>query len=340
MKLMTVKWLAALVFGGSLSGFSCDQGTAPVLPAAAESRQVSRPRVAAPKRASPAAASPAPLSAIPVPDRLVAIGDLHGDLAATKEALRLAGAIDASDRWIGEDLTIVQTGDVLDRGNDEPEIYQLLWDLGRAAEPHGGRVVLLNGNHELMNAAGDLRYVTENGLEDFAHVDAGALDAQGVQVPSSVRGRLAAFLPGGAWAVRLAENPIVALVGDTLFAHGGVRQEHVSFGLAKLNRLASEWLRGDLDAPPGVLTGTEAPVWTRRYSEQSPAPDVCRELEAILQSVGAKRMVVGHTVQSAGIAAGCERKLWRIDVGLSAYYGAGPTQVLEIDDGTAKVLSE
>src|SRR5690606_15212831 len=32
--------------------------------------------------------------------RIVAIGDLHGDLSAARAALRLAGAIDARDRWI------------------------------------------------------------------------------------------------------------------------------------------------------------------------------------------------------------------------------------------------
>ena len=55
----------------------------------------------------------------PKADRIVAIGDLHGDLAATRRALRVAGAIDEQDQWTGEDLVIVQTGDILDRGGDE-----------------------------------------------------------------------------------------------------------------------------------------------------------------------------------------------------------------------------
>ena len=50
-------------------------------------------------------------SARPAPPRLVAIGDLHGDLDATRRALRLAGAIDAKDAWIGGKLMVVQTGD-------------------------------------------------------------------------------------------------------------------------------------------------------------------------------------------------------------------------------------
>src|SRR5262245_15699758 len=42
----------------------------------------------------------------PSPDRTVAIGDLHGDLDAARRALRLAGAIDANDKWIGGKLVV------------------------------------------------------------------------------------------------------------------------------------------------------------------------------------------------------------------------------------------
>ena len=42
--------------------------------------------------------------------RIVAFGDVHGDLEAARGALRLAGAIDEQDRWIGGDLIVVQTG--------------------------------------------------------------------------------------------------------------------------------------------------------------------------------------------------------------------------------------
>ena len=33
--------------------------------------------------------------------RIVAFGDVHGDLEAARGALRLAGAIDDQDHWIG-----------------------------------------------------------------------------------------------------------------------------------------------------------------------------------------------------------------------------------------------
>jgi len=54
--------------------------------------------------------------------RIVAFGDVHGDFEAARGALRLAGAIDELDRWIGGDLIVVQTGDQLDRGDQEQAI--------------------------------------------------------------------------------------------------------------------------------------------------------------------------------------------------------------------------
>ena len=41
-------------------------------------------------------------------------------------------------------------------------------------------------------------------------------------------------------------------------------------------------------------------------------------------------MVVGHTIQEAGINSACEDRVFRIDVGLSKGCGNGDPQVLEI----------
>jgi len=59
----------------------------------------------------------------------------------------------------------------------------------------------------------------------------------------------------------------------------------------------------------------------------------------VLDALGAKRMVVGHTVQAGGITEACDGKVRRIDVGLSSYYG-GPIQALEIKGEDIKVLKE
>ena len=307
--------------------------TPPAAPSPAPSPAVAAaPVVAAPAVAAPAvaaAAVAAPPTRLPAVPRLIALGDLHGDLAATRAALRLAGAIDDADRWIGGDLVVVQTGDQLDRGDDERAILDLLDRLRGEAAAAGGAVHVLNGNHELMNVAGDLRYVTAGGLLDFQDVpglDLAAPAAQGV--PPAVRARFLAFAPGGPYARRLAERNVVQIVGDTVFVHGGVLPEHVRYGLDRINREVQAWLRGDGEVPVAVALDEQSPVWTRLYSD-NPGEAACRALGDALAAIPAARMVVGHTVHRQGITSACDGKVWMIDVGMAAYYGGRP-EVLEI----------
>jgi len=131
-----------------------------------------------------------------VPERIVAIGDLHGDLGAARAALRLAGAIDEEGRWIGRKLVVVQTGDILDRGDDEESIMALFRGLRQDARATGGEVHVLNGNHELMNASLDFRYVTEGGFRDFQDVVAmEPPDSLLESLPAEERARAAALPP-------------------------------------------------------------------------------------------------------------------------------------------------
>jgi hypothetical protein len=282
----------------------------------------------APSKPLPAPATSAPtkpgctLAPLPAklplaPKRLVAIGDLHGDLGGARAALRAAGAIDDKDQWIGGDLVIVQTGDILDRGDDESAIIELLERLAADARKAGGAIVLLDGNHELMNAARDYRYVTPGAMHDFGGDRQHALD------------------PGGTWAKRLAAHNIVAIIGDTVFSHAGVVPAWASH-VDEANLSARCWLDGQAGGPgepPAALTDQESPVWTRAYG----MPDVdCAQLKDALAKLGAKRMVVGHTVQPGGINGACDGALWRIDVGLAKLYN-GPIEVLEISE-SPKVL--
>ncbi|HTB74884.1 MAG TPA: calcineurin, partial [Polyangiaceae bacterium] len=65
----------------------------------------------------------------PAPERIVAIGDLHGDLDHTRRGLRLAGVVDDHDRWIGGSAVLVQTGDEIDRGDDDRAVLDRIEDL-------------------------------------------------------------------------------------------------------------------------------------------------------------------------------------------------------------------
>jgi len=259
---------------------------------------------------------------------VMAIGDLHGDIDAARTALQIAGAIDENDEWIGGNRVVVQLGDVLDRGDGERQILDLFDSIAPKAKAAGGRLVPLLGNHELMNVYGDLSYVTAGGFAAFADVP--DLDLSSPLVAgftAKKKPRAAAFMQGGPHARRLAKQSTIAIVGDTLFVHGGILPKHVDYGLDAINYDARAWmLWDDLPIPP-ILDEDDSPVWYRGYGEE-PTTD-CALLASALDAAGVKRMVVAHTPQLDGITSDCGDQLYRIDTGMSAYYG-GPVEVLEI----------
>jgi hypothetical protein len=109
----------------------------------------------------------------------------------------------------------------------------------------------------------------------------------------------------------------------------------VSYDLARLNAETQAWMRGEGPDPP-VLHGDESPVWSRHYSKDTDADD-CALLEEVLSAAQLERMVVAHSVQIDGINSACDGRVWRVDVGLAAYYG-GPRQVLEINGDELRIL--
>ena len=123
-----------------------------------------------------------------------------------------------------------------------------------------------------------------------------------------------------------------------MFVHGGVLHKHVVYGLDRMNDELDEWLLGKQPDPPAILVAKDGPVWTRAYSSEDASPD-CHLLATVLAELGAKRMVVGHTVQHRGANSACDGKVCRIDVGMSRYFGR-PIEVLEIRGDAVTVLRE
>lgn len=280
--------------------------------------------------------APLPGSTFPAPARLVAIGDVHGDLDGFESALRAAGAIDADAHWTGGELVVVQTGDLLDRGDQEREILDFVELLTAEAHAAGGRVLALNGNHEFMNTQGDFRYVTPGGYTDFASYAQGATGPLYEGIPVRLRGRVAAFRPGGPYARVFATHATIVLVGDTLFVHGGALARHLTAGLDAINEGARRFFLGQGPLPP-QLEAEDGPIWYRGYA-LSDDEDTCAELGRALAVVHARRMVIGHTKQENGITTACDGRVVRIDVGLARIYG-GPIQALEIVGEQTRVLT-
>ncbi|XP_055820030.1 shewanella-like protein phosphatase 2 [Solanum dulcamara] len=305
-----------------------------------------------------------PLQTIfPSPTRLIAIGDLHGDFQKSKESFKLAGLIDDHDKWCGGFTTVVQIGDVLDRGGEELKILYFLEKLKREAAKVNGNLITMNGNHEIMNVDGDFRYVTKEGLKEFQDWamwycvgndmkklcnglgEKGCVKDLFEGIPFEFRGvkpeyfdgiriRIAALRPKGPISERfLSRNQTVVVVGDSVFVHGGLLPKHVDYGFENVNEEVRDWicgLKGRVSRD--LVRGKDSIVWLRKFSNELAKDCDCSTLEHVLATIpGAKRMIMGHTIQESGINGVCNNQAIRIDVGMSKGCTNGLPEVLEID---------
>ncbi|OBZ83600.1 hypothetical protein A0J61_08350 [Choanephora cucurbitarum] len=258
--------------------------------------------------------------------RIVALGDLHGDLPNTLEILKFSHLIDDDHHWIGGDAIFVQTGDVVDRGTDTIKLYELIQNLRDEAPLQGGMVIPLLGNHEIMNLIGDWRYVYPGEPETF-----GGLEA-----------RRKAFEHDGFIGEYLTMLNMTTKVGSTVFCHGGITPYFGELGIDWINNqthativpfMKSFGQHGD---PHGIY-GAEGPTWYRGYALDD-EDIVCNLLDQALDYMEANRMVVGHTVQHDGaIHTRCGGKVVLIDIGISSAYG-GQKGALEIRGNKAVAL--
>jgi hypothetical protein len=276
------------------------------------------------------------------PRRLVAIGDLHADLANARRAFRLAGATNDRDEWVGGPLVVVQMGDLIGRGREDRAVLEFVLELQTKAKGAGGTLHVLLGNHEVFAARPDHRWVDPAAFAAFDSVPGLNLNDPRVGVlPAAERARFAALMPGGVYASRLATFPAVLRVGSTVFAHGGVLPLWARYGADRINQEISAWLAGRRDEPPSARglddgSGDDGVMWSRHFAAASDAV-ACALADESLTLLGARRMVVAHTVLRA-ITSRCNERIWAIDVGISRYYG-GQLQVLEIiDDSQVRVL--
>ncbi|KAF9036262.1 Metallo-dependent phosphatase-like protein [Panaeolus papilionaceus] len=103
---------------------------------------------------------------------IVAVGDLHGDYGNARRVLHFSGVTDKDGDWSGNVDFFVQTGDIIDRGDDTIKLYVWMDKLRAQAQKTGGTVLSLLGNHEWMNAIGDWRFVYPSELKTFGTIAA------------------------------------------------------------------------------------------------------------------------------------------------------------------------
>ena len=302
-----------------------------------------------------AAVAPAAGSAqdtFPPVDRIVAVGDVHGDYNQFVTVLRQAGVIDDANRWIGGKAHLVQTGDVPDRGADTRKALDLLMALEEQALKAGGQVHALIGNHEAMNIQGDLRYVVPGEYDAFrtdksevlrdrvykALADSARRDDPAYRKEWEadhplgwVEHRLA-YEGKGSYGDWIRRHNAVVKIGDYVFLHGGIGPKYVDQSITQINDAVRRDLsRPATDTTAGVAGDPEGPLWFRGLATDDEAL-LDSHVDQVLKNLGVKHIVIGHTVTPGTVITRHDGKVIMIDVGMSAAFG-GPPAALVIEGG-------
>jgi hypothetical protein len=233
-------------------------------------------------------------AAAAAPERIVAVGDVHGAYPELLSILQTAGLADESGRWSGGGATLVQTGDLLDRGPYVRDVVDLLRRLQEEAPASGGHVEVLLGNHEQMTLIGEYRDVAGETWAQFAddgsqhrreaawrdwkdwairharergtappRLDRALRERWLDEHPLGFLEYVEAFGPEGEYGRWLRQRPLVATAGGTLFIHAGIAPRNAELSVAELNARELGFIeRLDRDRRALVESGAILPFFT------------------------------------------------------------------------------
>ena len=283
-------------------------------------------------------------------ERIVAVGDVHGDFEAFTSVLRGAGVIGAGNKWTGGKTHLVQVGDIPDRGPDTRKIMDLLMTLEKQARQAGGMVHALIGNHEAMDMYGDLRYVTpeefaafrdansermrnlyydqfvenlknttpKESLPDFD--DAFKTRWMAEHPPGWVEHR-AQFSSDGKYGKWIRSHDAVIKINDTVFLHGGISPKYANTRMRDFNKEVAAELEDFKKLEGGMVMDDDGPLWYRGLAQGSEA-ELGDHVSGVLERLGAKYIVIGHTPTRGMVTPRFGGRVLLIDVGLSRHYGS------------------
>jgi hypothetical protein len=209
--------------------------------------------------------------------RIVVVGEVSGAANAVTGLLQKLELVDETGHWSGGDAVLVQTGDLVDRGEHVRGALDLFIRLQEEAAGAGGRVVVLMGNHEILNILGEFQGVDYAAYQHFAGPDAELQQQRAWEAVAEWRGRraeatagdfsadetakaewLAVHPPGwveyamsmrpeGVYGRWLRTLPVAFELDGVLFAHAGFSPEMRGLQVAEVNRRAAEEI-GSFDA--------------------------------------------------------------------------------------------
>jgi hypothetical protein len=268
-------------------------------------------------------------------ERIVVVGDLHGDYENFVKILKGTRVVDGDLHWAAGNIHFVQTGDIMDRGEDARKIFDLLIRLEKEAEEAGGMVHVLLGNHEEMNLTGIVfssnpEYVVLNQFisflpEAYRKQQEDVLAKRIIKLRSRDRNLRAKPVMDAFWS-SLRDSPsarrqyvinlndkygdwlrrlnVAIKINDIVFVHGGISEKYSRWGISEINNryrleIADYWRAYRQMEQPRIV---QPSILYRGdsplwYRELATVPeeDLKEELDQTLENLGAKTMIIAHT---------------------------------------------
>jgi len=246
-------------------------------------------------------------------ENIVVIGDIHADYEILLAVLKKASIINDKLEWIGGKTYLVMIGDLVDgksridnwNGDSDLKVINFLGKLIKQAKRKGGDVIILLGNHEFMNIRGNFTYSGEKGIKEMG----GELK------------RLKYF--NNQFRLFGMKCFLAVNIDGWIFCHAGISPEiSKKYSIPKLNSMLHKFLLNDMNLHEesvffDIISGYNGILTTREFGVNNIN---CKRLSVTLDNLNANHMVVGHTVQNK-VNDICNKKLWRVDVGLSRAFG-------------------
>ena len=264
-------------------------------------------------------------------NRMIVIGDVHGDIKRFKEILINSKVINNNFEWIAEppETIIVQLGDQIDslnrNTNENWEVlndYEMIYfteHLNNIARVKGGYCISLIGNHELMNIIGDFSYVSKNSTNEI---------------------RRDLFKPQGSLALILAKRPLIIKIKDLLFCHAKLDINHLQIlkkynkDIYYINYIWKNYLENnkinieDKEILDKIILGSQGILWNRNLNNANETAELFKELNV-------SYMFLGHTALDH--ISLYDKQIWYCDTGLSRAFGTDKYQYLDIVNNTINV---
>lgn len=209
----------------------------------------------------------------PPDQEIIVLGEIQSAANTAAAFLEHLGLIDSGQRWTGGNTILIQTGDLIDDGENVRATLDLFMRMQEEAKAAGGQVIVLMGNHEAANIFGELRGVNPAAYQRFAGPTSEDRRRQVFEQWSGWRLRRAEAVgevfdlnpeveaqwfeshpPGwveymesmaanGVYGAWLRTLPVMVEINDDLFVHGGVHPQIEERKVTAINQRATDEIR-------------------------------------------------------------------------------------------------